>query len=254
MNFILKYAGGHKLLINKLKRVVAFTGFNMLLLLCVVKTDAQKDWNNIDRQGMISLDTFFRKDYTLEFFNKDEFLNDSLKQRLVETFFKVYPEEADEYNKETTKKVVFFMDPGYKGVAATSGNIVRFNPQWFHNHPGDIDVVTHEVMHIVQSYPGNAGPGWLTEGIADYVRYTLGVDNAGAHWSLPDFSPKQHYENAYRITARFLAWLEKNKLQGIVRQLDAAMRTKKYDPGIWKKLTGKSVDELWRDYAENPAI
>ena len=228
-------------------------GIGILLFVFSIKCHAQNNWI-IDGQNMISRDSTTRNGYTLEFLNKDPDLSDSLKHRMIEVFFTVYPAEAELYNKFTAKKVIFFMDPEYKGVAATSGDIVRFNPQWFHKNPGDIDVVTHEVMHIVQAYPNDAGPGWLTEGIADYVRYTLGVDNAGARWSLPDFSPKQHYKNAYRVTARFLVWLEKNKLKGIVTQLDAAMRTKKYNPNIWNQITGLTIDELWSEYAQKPVI
>ena len=226
----------------------------IILLFSGIKIFAQKNWNHLDSHDMVSNDTISRNGYTLVFLNNDTNLVASVKQRLIEAFFTVYPVEAEMYNKQTIKKVVFFMDPEYKGVAATSGDIVRFNPQYFHNNPGDIDVVTHEVMHIVQAYPGNAGPGWLTEGIADYVRFKVGIDNKGAQWTLPNFSAKQNYENAYRVTARFLVWLEKNKMKGIVKQLDIDMRTKTYNSQIWKQLTGKTVDELWSEYAQNPVI
>jgi len=226
----------------------------IILLSSGIKSSAQDDWNHLDHNHMLSDDTISRKGYTLVFLNKDTDLSKTVKDRLIEAFFSVYPKEAKMFNKHTIKKVVFFMDPDYKGVAATSGDIVRFNPKWFHSNPGDIDIVTHEVMHIVQAYPGNAGPGWLTEGIADYVRFKFGVDNQGAHWTLPNFSTKQNYENAYRVTARFLVWLEKNKMKGIVKQLDIDMRTKTYNSQIWKQLTGKTVDELWSEYAQNPVI
>ena len=108
-------------------------------------------------------------------------------------------------------------------------------------------------MHIVQSYPDGA-PGWLVEGVADYVRYKLGVDNAGAGWSLTPFNPKQNYTNAYRITARFLVWAEKKYSKKLVKKMDAAMRNQTYQPELWTKLTGKTVDELWKEYANDPAI
>jgi hypothetical protein len=218
-----------------------------------LQAHTQDDWE-VDQRNMVSYDSATRHGYTLIYYNKDTAFNESLKQRMIEAFFTVYPAEATLYNKATADKVIFFMDPAYDGVAATSGNIVRFNPAWFHRNPGDIDVVTHEVMHIVQSYPDDAAPGWLTEGIADYVRYSLGIDNPGANWSLTAFSASQNYDNAYRITARFLAWLEKNKLKGIVQQLDRAMRSKHYKKAIWKRLTGKNVDDLWKEYAKNPTL
>ena len=231
-------------------------------LLCVVllmfasqQAQAQDDeWNRIGTDGILSRDSITKNGFTLLFINKDSALNDTVKSQLIQTFFTVYPKEAKEYNKHTAKKVTFIIDPAYDGVAATGGALVRFNPQWFHKHPEDIDVVTHEVMHIVQAYHGGNTPGWLTEGIADYVRAKYGVDNAGAGWKLPDYSAKQNYTNAYRITARFLMWTEEKYNKKLVQKLDAALRNDTYLPSLWKKLTGKTVDDLWKEYGENPSI
>ena len=196
-------------------------------------------------------EVFKEKGYTLNFLNNDQSFDPALKKRMVTTFFKVYPVLANAYNKNTAKEVTFSIDTAYKGVAATGGGKIVYNPDWFKKHPGDIDVVTHEVMHVVQNYGRGGGPGWLTEGIADYVRYKYGVDNAGANWSLTPFKPEQSYKNAYRITARFLNYLEKSN-PGIVVKLDDAMRTHTYKDTIWTDLTGKTVDELWTAYAANP--
>lgn len=108
-------------------------------------------------------------------------------------------------------------------------------------------------MHVVQDYDGY-GPWWLAEGIADYARYTLGVNNAGAGWSLPDYAPTQSYKDGYRVTARFLAWMEKHVKNGFVVQLDAALREHTYDGGFWTKVAGGTIDQLWTKYAKNPAI
>lgn len=199
-------------------------------------------------------EVFTRKGLTLVFKNNSPDLNADLKMRMVNTFFEVYPKLAETYNPATLKKVTFSVDTAYKGVAATGGGNVVFNPEWFKKHPGDIDVVTHEVMHIVQNYGNGAGPGWLTEGIADYVRYTFGVDNAGAGWSLTPFKAEQSYKNAYRITARFLHWIELKKSAGIVKKLDAALRSHTYTADIWKENTGSTIDELWTLYSADPSI
>lgn len=213
-----------------------------------------RDWNHISQEDIVSRDSVTKKGYTLIFINLAPTFDSVLKARMIKTFFDVYPKQAKLYNRNTLKKVMFVIDPKYVGVAATSGSIVRYNPDWFVKNPGDIDVVTHEVMHIIQSYPGGAGPGWVTEGIADYVRYKMGVDNAGAGWSLTPFSAKHNYNNAYRITARFMVWTEQHYDKKLVKKLDAAMRTKTYQSGLWKTLTGKTVDELWTEYSLNPAI
>lgn len=190
--------------------------------------------------------------YTLTFKSNAADFDPALKSRMIATFFDVYPRLAKTYNKKADKEVVFSIDTAYKGVAATGGGRIVYNPDWFKKHPGDIDVVTHEVMHIVQNYGNSTGPGWLTEGIADYVRFKFGVDNPGANWSLTPFKPTQSYKNAYRITARFLNWLEMNGNKGIVAKLDSAMRDHTYTDASWKNITGKTVDELWEAYAANP--
>jgi len=203
--------------------------------------------------------------YTLVFINRDPTFaikGAIVKQRMIDAFFKVYPAEAAIYNPNTNRHVVFLIDPNYEGVAATFsssfGNIrvdtVHFNPAWMLKMPTDVDVVTHEVMHIVQEYGYSAGPFWLTEGIADYARYKFGVDNAGSGWSMPDYRAGQSYTNSYRISARFLVWMEEKKTPNVVQKLDAELRAHTYDDGTWKKLTGESLDDLWKDYAANPAI
>lgn len=192
-----------------------------------------------------------KKGYTLNFTSNDPKFDTALKMRMVETFFKVYPKLAETYNKNTAKEVNFSIDTAYKGVAATSKGKIVFNPDWFKKHPGDIDVVTHEIMHVVQNYGNGGGPGWLTEGIADYVRFKFGVDNAGANWSLTPFKVEHSYKNSYRITARFLNYLEKSN-PGIVVKLDDAMRMRTYNSAIWSDITGKTIDELWTVYAAKP--
>lgn len=238
--------------ISKFK-VLSLIGF--IYIQCQV-AHAQNRWDAVDEDIKIatSVDTMKQGKYSLIFINKSVDFDTVVKKRLVEVFFINYPKEAKIYNKKTTRKVVFVIDPDYKGVAAAAGGVVRFNPLWFKKNPGDVDVVTHEVMHLVQSYPDGAGPGWITEGIADYVRFTLGVDNEGANWKLPEFDEKQSYENAYRITARFFYWIEKNIKRGTIKKLDAAMRTKTYSDIFWEKYTGKTVDELWAEYAKKPTI
>jgi hypothetical protein len=202
-------------------------------------------------------DSVKKKSYTLVFINRDSTFalqGKAVKQRMEDAFFKVYPEEAKVFNKKTIKRVVFMIDPEYKGVAATSGNVVHFNPAWMLRTPTDIDVVTHEVMHIVQEYGYSAGPVWLTEGIADYARYKFGVDNAGAKWSMPEYKPTQHYTNSYRVTARFFVWMEQKVKPGVVVGLDSRLRAHTYTDDTWKELTGKTLDELWALYAANPSL
>jgi hypothetical protein len=192
--------------------------------------------------------------YKLTVINQDATFDKTELTKLEDTFFTVYPKLEKEYNKNTLKDVTFVIDTSYTGVAETAAGRVTFSSTYMTKHPKDIDVVTHEVMHIVQGYGDGAGPGWLTEGIADYARAKFGVDNVGAGWSLPAFKPTQNYDNAYRVTARFLIWVEKTFKPSLVKTFDAQMRANTFVNESWKKETGKTIDELWAAYAVNPTL
>ncbi|WP_324673418.1 basic secretory protein-like protein [Hymenobacter sp. GOD-10R] len=205
------------------------------------------------RSAYYAKDSITKNGYTLIFISKDSAFSALTKQRMISTFFVVYPQEAKRFNPKTLKKIKFVVDPSYEGVAATGNGIATYNPKWLKDHPEDIDVVTHEVMHVVQAYPPNS-VGWITEGIADYVRYVYGVNNLKANWALPDYKEGQSSTNSYRITARFFAWIEKNVRKSFINELDQAMRAGTYSPEIWKQKTGLTLDELWNTYTQNPAL
>ncbi|MBI9071119.1 MAG: hypothetical protein JEY94_05955 [Melioribacteraceae bacterium] len=192
--------------------------------------------------------------YKLNFVNNDSTTTPEFCKKLVDTFYEVYPKLAERFNKNTAGEVTFIIDPDFIGVAATGNDTVRFSSNWFHKRPGDIDVVTHEVMHIVQAYPNNSGPWWITEGIADYARYKFGVDNEGGGWILPKVDSTQNFDNSYRITARFFAWLELNENQDLINNLDSKMRSKKYTSEFWMESTGKTIEQLWKEYLKNPEL
>lgn len=176
------------------------------------------------------------------------------KKALVDTFLKVYPTLLQTFNPEATKQVTILIDPEYKGVAEAGGGRIRVSSRWITERPKDFDLITHEAMHLVQAYPGWAGPSWVTEGIADYVRHVYGVDNAAGGWSLPDVRPNHRFTDSYRVTGRFFLWLEKHVKPGIVQAIDQAMRKKEYTEAIWQEQTGQTLEELWDRYVSNPEL
>lgn len=194
-------------------------------------------------------DVYHQNGFTLIFESDDTTLDVKVKDRMVETFFFVYAALTNQYNTQAERQVVFHVDTAYTGVAEASGAHVRFSSRWLHAYPEDIDVVTHEVMHIAQDYPWERCPGWLTEGIADYARYTFGVDNSGAGWSLPAYREGQHYSQGYRVAARFLLWMESRIQPGIVYTLHRKLQGGSYKDDLWLEQTGYGLDELWNKYA-----
>jgi len=205
-------------------------------------------------KNWFSADTIRKDGYQLVFISKAPEFDLTVKKNLIDTYFKIYPTLVNTFNDKSPREVLFVVDTAYKGVAEASGNRILFSPAYMKSNPTDIDVVTHETMHLVQGYGYGAGPGWLTEGIADYVRYKYGVDNIGSKWALPEFNEKQSYKDAYRVTARFFEWLEQNVKKGMIATLDDQLRKHEYTEQSWAKLTGKNLDELWADYAKSPAL
>lgn len=147
----------------------------------------------------------------------------------------------------TPKKVRLKIRKTDEGVAATAGGRIMVASHWIEKHPEDIGLIVHELTHIHQSYP-DPNPGWITEGVADYIRWVV-YEAKPLDWFTAPAKP-QGYRESYRTAAGFMLWLETEPAPGIVRKLNTAMRTKTFDAKIFEKETGKSLDELWDDYVK----
>ncbi len=199
-------------------------------------------------------DTIVKNGLTLYFIDEDASFSKDYKNKFIDTWSEQYPKLIAKYNANSPKAITFIVGGYEGGVAAAWDSSIKFNPEWFKKNPEDIDVITHELMHLVQGYGNNKVPGWVTEGIADYVRATEGVNNLKANWRMPDVKPEHKYDNAYRITARFFVWIAQNYNKDFVKLLDETARTNEYTDATWKKITGKTVDSLWQEYHSNPSI
>jgi len=156
---------------------------------------------------------------------------------------------SDGFTPTSEVKLVIKKDMKGVAVAGTSGATITIAAEWVKNHPDDYGMVVHELTHIVQAYP-RPEPGWLTEGIADYVRYFHFEPKV----RLTGINPaRQSYRDGYRVTAIFLAWIEKTHDKSMVRKLNEAMRKSEYRYDLFKKHTGKSLDRLWADFLEDEA-
>ena len=88
------------------------------------------------------------------------------------------------------------------GIAYASGTRVVIAAAWIKKRPDDYGMVIHEMTHTIQAYRGR-NPGWLVEGIADYVRFfkfepgKIGRINA----------EQAHFDGSYRVSAAFLAFV-----------------------------------------------
>jgi Peptidase of plants and bacteria len=139
------------------------------------------------------------------------------------------------------KEVTLYFDPKMKGVAHALGGRITISAAFVREHLDDWGMVVHELTHVVQAYPPG-GPGWLVEGIADYVRIVHFEPQAPR----PKIDPERaSYKDAYKTAAMFLEWIELNHCRGLVVQMNAVLRRGDYRDELWARLTGKTVDELW---------
>ena len=145
-----------------------------------------------------------------------------------------------------TADVSLIFEP-MKGVAHTSNGVIHISAEWVtRKAPNDYGMVAHELTHIVQDYKGK-GAGWLTEGIADYIRdrhFEPGVRHQQID---PD---KSSYKQAYGVAAAFLIWLEAHKDKDIVRKLNAASHDGRYTARLFEEYCGSDLDTLWKEFAE----
>jgi hypothetical protein len=158
---------------------------------------------------------------------------------------------SDGFSAPTRFTIIFESDS--RGVAyASRGEIHCAGPWFMRNLEGEAaGAVVHEMVHIVQQYRRargpNRNPGWMVEGVADYIRWFLYEPQE----LRPRVDPARHkYTDSYRITGAFLNYLVNHKDPKLVEKFNAAMREGRYSEDLWKELTGKTVDDLWADYMQ----
>lgn len=125
-------------------------------------------------------------------------------------------------------------------------NEISFSVDWITRHPDDLGVVIHELTHIVQGYPSSkADTGWLVEGIADYIRWWRFEPEALNHRINWD---RASYKDGYGTSAWLLAWAGRKHNMSLVPALDRDLRSGKDPHPTILRLTGKSVEELWKEF------
>jgi hypothetical protein len=126
-------------------------------------------------------------------------------------------------------------------------------------------VLVHEVVHCYQYNGEGVCPGGLIEGIAgayilllwplrasfsdalgvvDWVRLRSGFEPP--HWK----PGGDRWDQGYHVTAYFLQWLTERYGEGTVPEINELMKNSPYDEHIFKTVTGRKVNKLWKFYKE----
>ena len=134
-----------------------------------------------------------------------------------------------------------------EGIAHADSNAITVSSHWIEKYPEDIGLIVHEAVHVVQLYP-EFEPGWVTEGIADYIRWHL-FEKKPLEW-FPAGEDDRGYEAAYRITGGFFLWITKFKNFDFIKILNTAMKNGEYDETVFFNSTGGELDPLWQEYMQ----
>lgn len=150
-------------------------------------------------------------------------------------------------NAAKTIQLEFYRIRPDKVAAAARGDHVLINAPYVlanRSNPDMFRMIAHELVHIAQAYPQGTGPAWLTEGIADYVRYyVLFPDDPGRA-----FDPgREDWREGYSPTAGLLAWAEA-KWPGVVASVNSAIRKGDKGDVALAAATGMTPQALWRAY------
>lgn len=113
-------------------------------------------------------------------------------------------------NADQPKQNFFF-------AAYASGSTISMNAEWFRGQlNGEArGAVVHEMVHIVQGYPGRgrrvrnvvAPPGWIVEGIPDYIRWFLYEPHTKGAQLSPQALAGALHDASYRTSANFIDWV-----------------------------------------------
>lgn len=195
-------------------------------------------------------------------------LRDWSEKKLAPVLAEWYPKitallASDGY--EAPKAFRVSIRPG-RGVAATGGTNVTVNSTWLANELNreGVGAILHEEVHVVQRYGGGRRtnpdgqarvrpPGWLVEGIPDYIRWYLyepQSHGADAIYLKSRRNLNLNYDGMYRITANFLNYAVKKSDQSLITRLNAACRQGTYNEEIFKTATGRALAELNDEWKE----
>lgn len=170
--------------------------------------------------------------------------------KVADICVRAYPMINEQLRSEGFKPastIYMTLKKDYNGVAATMNDRIVGSVKFFKDHPDDVGAMVHETAHVVQHYRGRNNPGWLVEGVADYVRFFKYEPEKRRK---PD-PRRARYDAAYQTTADFLGYVVEKYDPELVLKLNKAMREGRYREDMFKEATGKTVQELGEEWKES---
>lgn len=224
----------------------------ILSLASIAAAETNKVFHAEDGKYQFTMDTSAAPDLS-------EWANNELAAVVREWYPKLVKLLPSPGFEAATNVTIRFRESMGRTPASAGGGRVNCNAEWFRkNLKGEAKgAVVHELVHIVQAYgrarrenpDATRTPGWIVEGIPDYIRWFLYEPRAkGAEITHRNLA-RARYDGNYRITANFLNWVVEKYDKDLIQKLNIAARAGKYSEQLWKEFTKKSLQELgdeWR--------
>jgi hypothetical protein len=168
-------------------------------------------------------------------------------ERVAKICTREYPMISEALRSEGFKPptvVTLALKSDYRGSAFASGSRITGSTTYFQDHPDDVGAMVHETVHVVQHYNGRGNPPWLVEGVSDYIRFFKFEPGKIGRID----GERAHYNGSYRVTAAFLAFVIDKYDKQLVQKLNKAMREGRYKNELFQELTGKSLEDLDKEW------
>src|SRR5687768_7275218 len=124
---------------------------------------------------------------------------------------------------EAPKRFSITFDARDQGVASAGGTRIRCNGPWMlkQRDREALGAIVHEMVHVVQQYGGrraggNRNPGWLVEGLADYIRWHLYEPKEKRRRPDP---ARWKYDGSYHVTGAFLEYVLNKYDKDLIKKL-----------------------------------
>lgn len=160
----------------------------------------------------------------------------------------IFKQTKPEERKRIDSVQLFIVNDSYGAdVLPWDKNKINVSVEYLNDYKGDVkwqftSLMYHQMTHVFQWHGRGKCPFALEEGIPDYTMLK-------ANYSPPDFAKRgqgDKWNKGYDYTARFLEYCDEIA-PDFVANLNKMMR-RTYDIAFFKNLTGKPVDQLWKEY------
>ncbi len=174
-----------------------------------------------------------------------------IAKRSYDLIYSVYKDVFDYFNDGEYEPVTLYFTVNDYSPAYSDSQDIYLASSYMLSNPKDVDCLTHELIHCAQNYGDVGNDTWLMEGLTDYGRYLFGRHNEDCGWKLPSYNASQKYTNSYTVTAAFLKYVTEHYCEDLPHLINGMFKKGGYDASIWETNTGCTLDQLWKDYAQN---